>query len=257
MDVKSTVINYLSYLDSRGIKNVPSGKAGKKGASAGPAISTGSTRAGSPATTNSDALFKGNKKFPDDVLTGAISCTSLDDIKTQMNNCKKCRLCETRTNIVFGEGNPNAQLMFIGEGPGQDEDESGRPFIGRAGQLLTKIIEAMGIKREDVYIANIVKCRPPGNRTPADDEITHCAPYLMGQISMIKPKVIVALGSPATCTLLNDKIKISSIRGTFYDWKDGIKLMPTFHPAYLLRNPSDKRLVWDDVQKVMEFLKLR
>jgi DNA polymerase len=145
--------------------------------------------------------------------------------------------------------------MFIGEGPGREEDESGRPFVGRAGQLLTKIIEAMGLKREDVYIANIVKCRPPANRTPLEDEIINCAPYLMQQIKVIKPKVIVTLGSPASCTLLNEKIKISSIRGTFYEWNDGIKLMTTFHPAYLLRNPNDKKLVWEDVQKVMPLIK--
>lgn len=182
---------------------------------------------------------------------------TLDEIKAEIGDCKRCELCKLRNNIVFGEGNIKTQLMFVGEGPGQDEDESGRPFVGRAGQLLNKIIEAMGLKREEVYIANIVKCRPPGNRAPVDAEIIKCAPFLMSQISVIRPKVIVALGSPATCTLFNEKIKISAVRGNFYDWKYDIKLMPTFHPAYLLRNPKEKGLVWDDMKKVMSFLGLK
>jgi DNA polymerase len=179
----------------------------------------------------------------------------LENIRTEMGDCKLCRLHELRTNIVFGEGNKNARLMFIGEGPGQEEDKSGRPFVGKAGQLLTKIIDAMGFSREEVYIANIVKCRPPGNRAPLDDEVITCSDFLMRQILVIKPSVIVSLGAPATCTMFGEKIKISSVRGRFKDLPDGVKLMPTFHPAYLLRNPSDKRLVWDDMQKVMEYLK--
>ena len=189
-----------------------------------------------------------------DINSNLKQYTDLEDVKKDLGNCERCQLGGMRTNIVFGEGNPKAELMFIGEGPGEDEDKTGRPFVGRAGQLLTKIIEAMSLKREDVYIANIVKCRPPGNRAPVDDEIIKCAPFLMSQISVIRPKVIVALGSPSTCTLLNEKIKISEIRGKFYDWHYGIKLMPTFHPAYLLRNPKDKGLVWDDMKKVMTFL---
>jgi uracil-DNA glycosylase len=192
---------------------------------------------------NTNTLFQGSE---------GINC--LDDVRANIGDCKKCGLCEFRNNIVFGEGDPNANLMFIGEGPGREEDATGRPFVGRAGQLLTKIIEAMNLKREDVYIANIVKCRPPANRTPLEEEIKSCAPYLMDQIKVIKPKVIVTLGSPATCTLLNEKIKISAIRGTFYDWNEGVKLMPTFHPAYLLRNPNDKRLVWEDMKKVIAFI---
>lgn len=192
-----------------------------------------------------------------DMSKEAKDYSNLDDIKKELGNCERCQLSGMRNNIVFGEGNPKAELMFVGEGPGEEEDKTGRPFVGKAGQLLTKIIEAMGLKRDDVYIANIVKCRPPGNRAPVDEEIIKCSPYLMGQISVIKPKVIVALGSPATCTLFNKKIKISLVRGEFYDWNYGIKLMPTFHPAYLLRNPKDKGLVWEDMKKVMSFLGLK
>lgn len=179
---------------------------------------------------------------------------SLNELNSVVQTCKKCRLHELRNHVVFGEGNPKAELMFIGEGPGEDEDLSGRPFVGRAGQLLTKMIEAMKLKRDDVYIANIVKCRPPGNRTPADDEVTCCAPYLIKQIELVKPKIIVSLGAPATCTMFGKKIKISQVRGQFYDWKEGVKLMPTFHPAYILRNPPDKKYVWSDLQQVMALL---
>ena len=169
--------------------------------------------------------------------------------------CTQCGLCEKRTQVVFGEGNPNADLMFIGEGPGYDEDIQGRPFVGKAGQLLTKIIEAMGLKRSDVYIANCVKCRPPQNRNPLPDEIAACNPYLKRQIDLIQPKVICALGKFAAQTLLGTERPISRLRGQFEDYQ-GIKLMPTFHPAYLLRNPQDKKLVWQDMQKIMADLGL-
>lgn len=167
--------------------------------------------------------------------------------------CTKCPLCKSRTQVVFGTGNPKAELMFIGEAPGADEDAQGLPFVGRAGQLLTKIIEAMGFKREDVYIANILKCRPPGNRPPKPEEIEQCEPYLLSQIDHIKPKMIVALGSFAAQTLLKTDKKISGLRGIFHDYH-GVRLMPTFHPAYLLRNPNDKKLVWDDMKQVMAAL---
>lgn len=246
MDLKNSAINYLSHLNARGIRYVKSVESVKEIEIVKEAIKKTETNINKTKKTSINDLK-------------SVDCSnikSLEEIRACIGDCKRCRLSEARTNIVFGEGNINADLMFVGEGPGQDEDQTGRPFVGRAGQLLTKIIEAMKLKREDVYIANIVKCRPPGNRTPVDDEIMTCSPFLMSQISMIKPKVIVALGSPATCTLLNEKIKITAIRGTFYDWKDGIKLMPTFHPAYLLRNYSseNRRFVWDDMQKVMAFL---
>lgn len=182
---------------------------------------------------------------------------NLDKLKEIVLDCKKCGLSKLRNKVVFGEGNVNADLLFIGEGPGEEEDKTGRPFVGRAGKLLTKIIEAMHLTRDDVFIANIVKCRPPGNRNPKDEEIKACYPYLANQILLIKPKIIVTLGSPATCTMFNDKIKISKIRGQFFDWKDGIKLLPTYHPAYLLRNPKEKKAVWEDMKKVMNFLDIK
>lgn len=248
--MRAKALSYLNYLASRGVKSIKS--------KSSQATDTGDTFRSSNSFSDTELKKVSSLKNVFDTNTlfeGSEGLNCLDDVRANIGDCKKCGLCEYRTNIVFGEGDPKAKLMFIGEGPGREEDESGRPFIGRAGQLLTKIIEAMGLKREDVYIANIVKCRPPANRTPLEDEIINCAPYLMQQIKVIKPKVIITLGSPATCTLLNEKIKISSIRGTFYEWNDGIKLMPTFHPAYLLRNPNDKRLVWDDVQKVIPLIK--
>jgi DNA polymerase len=247
MSAVKEAVHYLEYLKSRGIRTVSR---------------TLSVADKTETPKRTDAKQTGTNAVP--LMEGALNFnaenkgfTSLEEVKTFIGDCKKCRLHELRKNIVVGEGDPKATLMFIGEGPGEEEDNTGRPFVGRAGQLLTKIIEAMKLKREDVYIANIVKCRPPNNRTPSDDEIICCAPYLMEQINVIKPKVIVALGAPSTCTLFNQKIKISAVRGKFYDWKDGIKLMPTFHPAYLLRNPVDKKLVWDDMQKVMEFLGIK
>jgi DNA polymerase len=172
----------------------------------------------------------------------------------EIDDCKKCPLCAKRTNIVFGQGSPNAELMFIGEAPGEQEDLQGLPFVGRAGQLLNKMIEAMGLKREDVYICNVVKCRPPDNREPTPEEIAHCLPYLLEQINIIKPKVIVGLGRHACQALLNTKNSMSSLRGVWHKF-DGINFMPTFHPAYLLRNPPAKKEVWEDLQKVMEYLK--
>ena len=154
-----------------------------------------------------------------------------------------------RTHLVFGVGNPQAKLMFVGEGPGRDEDLQGEPFVGRAGQLLTDIItKGMGLKREDVYIANVVKCRPPENRNPEPDEVAACEPFLKKQIDLIRPKIIVGLGKFAVQTLLQSKVPITKVRGNWHSYH-GIKLMPTFHPAYLLRNPADKKLVWEDIKE--------
>jgi DNA polymerase len=182
------------------------------------------------------------------------AATALDLIRQEIGDCRRCRLCEGRTNIVFGVGSPNARLMFVGEGPGVDEDRQGEPFVGRAGQLLTKMIEAMGLRREDVYIANIVKCRPPENRTPLPDEVATCSPFLFQQIAAIKPRVVVCLGTPAAQTVLGTRSTITHIRGTFRDVA-GTSVMPTFHPAYLLRNPAAKKEVWDDMKQVMARLK--
>jgi len=175
----------------------------------------------------------------------------LKKVSQEMANCQLCQLAKTRHNLVFGDGNPNAQIVFVGEAPGADEDQQGLPFVGRAGQLLTKIIEAMGIKRKDVYICNILKCRPPGNRNPLPDEISLCEPFLKKQLQAISPKVICALGTFAAHTLLKTDVPITLLRGRFHTY-NGIKLMPTYHPAYLLRNPSAKKPVWEDVQMIMK-----
>lgn len=167
--------------------------------------------------------------------------------------CTLCPLCKGRTQVVFGVGNPDAELMFVGEAPGHDEDVQGEPFVGRAGQLLTKIIEAMGFRRQDVYIANVNKCRPPNNRAPTPEEMERCRPFLLRQIDIIKPKVICLLGATAVRGLLQSKESITSIRGRFLRWR-GVLVMPTFHPAYLLRNPEEKRTVWEDVQKVRDVI---
>lgn len=178
---------------------------------------------------------------------------SLSGLKAEVETCNGCGLSKTRTNVVFGAGSERAKLMFVGEAPGEDEDLQGEPFVGRAGQLLTKIIEAMGLKRGDVYIANILKCRPPNNRPPEPGEILACRGNLRRQIDVIRPRVICTLGKFASQTLLNTEIPISVLRGKFGSY-NGIKVMPTFHPAYLLRNPGDKKLVWEDMKKVMKEL---
>jgi DNA polymerase len=164
--------------------------------------------------------------------------------------CTRCDLCHTRTNVAFGSGDPDADLMFVGEAPGHDEDLQGLPFVGRAGQLLTKIIEAMQLSRDDVYICNVLKCRPPENRNPLADEIENCKPYLARQIELVRPRVIVGLGTFGAQFLLNSQERISRLRGRFHE-REGIQIMPTYHPAFLLRNASSKRDVWEDMQLVM------
>ncbi|HZH16298.1 MAG TPA: uracil-DNA glycosylase [Archangium sp.] len=177
---------------------------------------------------------------------------TLDEIRRELGDCQRCKLCSGRKNIVFGSGNPRAELVFVGEGPGADEDAQGVPFVGAAGQLLTKMIEAMGYRRDDVYICNVVKCRPPGNRNPEPDEVTACEPFLRSQLRAVQPKVIVALGKFAAQTLLRDTTAITKMRGNWREY-EGIKLMPTFHPAYLLRQPAEKKKAWEDLQQVMKF----
>jgi len=170
-------------------------------------------------------------------------------VREDIGDCRRCRLSEKRTHVVFGVGDPRARLMFVGEGPGADEDAKGEPFVGRAGQLLNRIIESIGLTREQVYIANVVKCRPPENRTPLPDEVATCSPFLRQQIAAIRPRVIVCLGTPAAQTVLGTRETITRLRGAFRDM-DGIQVMPTFHPAYLLRNPAAKREVWEDMKLV-------
>ena len=179
---------------------------------------------------------------------------ALAAVQARAAQCQRCALGSTRTNLVFGVGNPDARLMFIGEAPGEDEDLQGEPFVGKAGQLLTRIItQGMKLRRSDVYIANILKCRPPENRTPSPTEMALCREYLLDQIDIIRPSVIVALGATAMAGLTGSNVSISKVRGQFFEWR-GIQVMPTYHPAYLLRFPAAKRLVWDDIRKVMKAL---
>lgn len=197
-------------------------------------------------------------------LSEAEARKELADLDLQfVRNCRKCRLCEGRTQTVFGVGKARPDVAFVGEGPGADEDREGIPFVGRAGQLLTRMIAAMTLTRDQVYIANIVKCRPPENRTPLDDEMTACAPYLFRQLAILRPRVIVALGRPSAQTLLATTTPIGKLRGEFHDFPPpplghiGLpkaRLMPTFHPAYLLRSPNEKAKTWDDLKQVMAFL---
>jgi len=184
----------------------------------------------------------------------SVQVKTFEGLHKQVMACKGCELANTRKNVVFGTGSLKADIMFVGEAPGMDEDLQGLPFVGRAGQLLTKIIEAMGLSRQDVYIANVLKCRPPDNRNPMPDEIMACEGYLIRQIDSIRPQVICALGKFAAQTLLRTETPITKLRGNFYDYH-GVPVMPTFHPAYLLRNPQDKKFVWDDMKKIMKHLK--
>jgi len=179
--------------------------------------------------------------------------TNLEEIRKDLGDCRRCKLWPSRNHIVFGSGNPRARLVFVGEGPGADEDMQGLPFVGKAGQLLTKIIESINLSREEVYICNVIKCRPPNNRFPEKDEIAACSPFLVRQLEIIKPKVICCLGAAAAQTLLNTKAPIGALRGRFRDYR-GTQLMVTYHPAYLLRNPSAKREVWEDMKKIREAL---
>jgi uracil-DNA glycosylase family 4 len=179
----------------------------------------------------------------------------LGDLEKIVTACEKCRLSKSRTQVVYGVGNPNADLMFIGEAPGRDEDIQGEPFVGRAVQLLTDIIKAMQLTRDDVYIANVIKCRPPENRNPEPDELDECRPYIRRQVEIIQPKVIVTLGRFALQSLTEKAFAISSVRGQWLDY-NGVKVMPTYHPAYLLRNPAAKKEVWADMKKVMAELEI-
>lgn len=195
----------------------------------------------------------GESLFGDISQTLPESNETIEEIRADIGNCTRCALYEGRTKIVHSTGNLNADLMFVGEAPGADEDAKGEPFVGRAGQLLNKIIEAIGMKREDVFIGNINRCRPPGNRTPTLPEAETCKPFLLREIAVVRPKIVVVLGNTACQNLLNTKVGITKLRGNFQDYF-GVKVMPTFHPAYLLRDPSKKRETWEDMKKVREEL---
>lgn len=229
--------NYLNYCKQIGITEVPIGE---------------NTLSVSKELKESSSETKQHN----DLFISSLPKQPLGEIQEDLGVCTRCKLHETRTNIVFGEGNPKARLVFVGEGPGRDEDQQGRPFVGRAGHLLTRIIKAMGLERDDVYICNVVKCRPPGNRNPEADEVASCEPFLFRQIRSIDPEVIVCLGSVATGLLLKLKnFKMGQLRGNFHQYGNS-KLMITYHPAALLRNPNFKKPVWEDMQLVMKELGL-
>jgi DNA polymerase len=216
---------------------------------------TGNPGTENPRTENLRTAEPENPRTPEPRNASGTSADALVAVREEIGDCTRCKLHRLgRRQIVFGVGNPDAELMFVGEAPGGDEDIQGIPFVGRAGQLLTKIIEAIGLKREDVYIANVIKCRPPQNRNPEQDEVDTCEPFLFQQVDIIKPKVIVALGTFAARALLRTVDPISRLRGRVYAYR-GAKLVPTFHPAYLLRNPASKREVWEDMKVVRELLK--
>ncbi len=177
--------------------------------------------------------------------------STLDEVHLSLKDCQRCGLCEGRTQIMLGEGNPHPTFMFVGEAPGEKEDETGRPFMGRSGELLTKMIEAMGLKREEAFISSVVKCRPPENRAPRPEEVEQCLPFLEAQIEMLKPKIVIALGATAAKNLLRSERAISELRGKVHDYR-GTKLVATYHPAYLLRNPSAKKDCWEDLQFAMK-----
>jgi len=233
----------LSVLSSQTIEESPLRKSAAKPPAALPAAASAEPFIPLPSTGPS--LFDAANNMPETLL----------QIRADLGECTRCKLHSTRNKIVFGDGNAKAQLIFVGEGPGADEDAQGLPFVGRAGKLLTQMIEAMGLQRRDVYICNVVKCRPPGNRQPEPDEVDTCSPFLFRQLDSIKPKVIVCLGATAFQTLLQTNRSISHYRGQWLDYR-GYKMLPTYHPAYLLRNPAAKADVWKDLQKVMAELGL-
>lgn len=211
------------------------------------ATMSATSQAFSSPVVKSASLFDGGERIEND---------SLERIREDIGDCKRCRLCQQRNKIVFGSGSARAQLVFVGEGPGRDEDIQGLPFVGRAGKLLTQMIEAMGLKRDDVYICNVVKCRPPENRAPEPDEMDTCSPFLFRQLAVIKPKAVVCLGATAFQALYGAKQSISRLRGQWLDFR-GIPMLATYHPAYLLRNPNAKGEVWEDLKKVMAHLGLK
>lgn len=241
---------HLAWLEKTGARvvlDVPQAKRAPAPVAAPPVAARGVQR---PPVSAPPAPVAAPASTP---LPIASSGRTLDEVRRELGDCRRCKLHTGRTNIVFGVGNPKAELVFVGEGPGAEEDRQGVPFVGAAGQLLTKMIEAMKFRRDDVYICNVVKCRPPNNRAPEPDEVAACEPFLKAQLAAIAPKVIVALGKVATHALLRETTPITRLRGQWRSY-EGIPLMPTFHPAYLLRQPGEKRLAWADLQAVMQRL---
>ena len=256
-DTQSRLEAWLQYAETLGFRSFYLNRAPKirQSKNSGVGSSSEPVRPSMPASVpfiglpilQAPSLFEAAERIEGDTL---------GRIREDIGDCTRCRLHRQRTNIVFGVGNPKADLVFVGEGPGHDEDVQGLPFVGRAGKLLTQIIEAMGLRREDVYICNVIKCRPPENRTPEKDEIATCSPFLFRQLAVIQPRVIVCLGSVAAQTLLGTNQSISRYRGEWFDYR-GARLLSTYHPAYLLRNPNAKGDVWKDLQKVMAVLGLK
>lgn len=253
----------LSLRARSGLAGVPAGPSRRRG----PAVVEGrdavaALAAASPGGADAVtlAVFEGDGAGTEPSSTSAVNplgptgLAGLQLAREELGDCQRCKLAKGRTNLVFGVGNPEAHLVFVGEGPGADEDAQGEPFVGKAGQLLNKMIEAMGYRREDVYICNVVKCRPPGNRNPEPDEIEACEPFLKKQLAALRPRVIVTLGKFAAQCLLRDETPISRLRGNFRTY-EGVQLMPTFHPAYLLRDPSKKKETWEDLKTVMAALR--
>jgi DNA polymerase len=237
---------YVQWLDRGGASGVPLPRPTTPTAERAP-VNTAAPPVVRPSASPSLSLSRSSSPSSS---SGAIGAVGLQLIRDDLGDCQRCKLSPTRTNIVYGVGNPEAPLVFVGEAPGADEDRTGEPFVGAAGQLLTKMIEAMGFARQDVYICNILKCRPPGNRNPEPDEIAACEPFLKRQLGAIRPRMIVALGKFAAQCLLRSDAPISKLRGHFHQY-EGIPLMPTYHPAFLLRTPTAKREVWSDLQQVM------
>jgi DNA polymerase len=242
---KADLVGWVRYLEGIGVRelHVTSTPEPLKAKTAEPPRTEPTRSKPAPAASQAAFPLLGSDPPPADPEAG------LEEIRAELGECTRCRLHEGRTHVVFGVGDPRAKLMFIGEGPGAEEDARGEPFVGRAGKKLDEMIAAIGLRREEVYIANIVKCRPPDNRDPQPDEVGTCSPFLFEQIAAIRPKVIVTLGSPATKTLLNTKVGITKLRGSWHSCA-GVAVMPTFHPAYLLRayTPENRRKVWEDLK---------
>lgn len=250
--ITATLIDYVAQLREEGMDGLPP-SARPSSAAAAPAVEQ-SRRVVNAASDSSAASRSAPAREMFSKYPGLEKTESLEALREFIGECRRCKLWGLRKNLVFGVGDPHAELMFIGEGPGADEDARGEPFVGRAGQLLTDIIErGMGMTRAQVYICNVIKCRPPENRNPEPDEVAACEPFMMRQIELVKPRVIVGLGTFAVQAVLKVKTPISRLRGNWQD-VNGVRMMPTFHPAYLLRNPADKRLVWQDVQQVLKEL---
>jgi DNA polymerase len=244
---------HLVWLRDAGVGEVEPPGAPRAAEPARAALAAGAVPARAPAPAAAPVRPPAPAGSPYSLGDTGCGSEALLAVRGDVGECTRCKLAGGRTKLVFGVGNPDAELMFVGEGPGADEDAQGEPFVGKAGQLLTKMIEAMGFRRDEVYIANVVKCRPPGNRDPEPDEVAACEPFLAAQIAAVRPKVLVALGRFAVQTLLRDPTPVSRQRGTWRDYQ-GVRLMPTFHPAYLLRNPPEKKKAWEDLQLVMKEL---